>query len=422
MSQAELPAPSRCRTAVAGSVVVIGLGYVGRPIAMAAAAAGMAVTGFDLDPLACARANAAWRRGAPTPGRFAATAQATSLPAAEAWVIAVPTPLDRDGAPDLGAVGAALTTCAARLRPGALVTLVSTCQPGATRRLCAPALEAGGLGIGTDIFLAVSPERENPGHAAGPRDTPRLLGALDPASLAVAERFWRRIAAQVIPVASPEIAECAKLLENSYRLVNIALMGELHAAFAALGVPTAEVVRAASTKPFGYQPFWPGLGAGGHCIPVDPAYLQMEARRAGAPSALLDAALGANAARAEAVAARIAAHFGGRLAGRRILVAGVCYKPGVADTRCSAAVRLARLLAASGASVSWHDPLIDDVPAELAGMARSPGLHDPAGETPEALVLGVPHREFGAAALAAAAPVLFDPFGLLAASDGVVTV
>lgn len=419
MSQAEAPSRPQSLAADASSAVVIGLGYVGRPIALAAATSGMTVTGFDLDPAACARAEAAWQRRAAKQGHFRSTADARMLPAADAWVIAVPTPLDAAGAPDLGAVRAALRLCAARLRRGALVSLVSTCHPGATRRMCAPVLEGAGFAIGQDVFLAVSPERENPGHARDVRDTPRLLGAMDADSLTVAERFWRRITGQLVPVASPEIAECAKLLENSYRLVNIALMGELHAAFTALGVPTGDIVRAAATKPFGFQPFWPGLGAGGHCIPVDPAYLQMAAREAGAGSPLLEAALRSNGARAEAVAARIVARFGGRLDGARILVAGVCYKPGVADTRCSAAVRLARLLAARGAVVAWHDPVLGTTPRDLHGLPRVVALD---GACCDAVVLGVAHPAFTVAALRRAAPILFDPFGLLAPAPGVVTV
>jgi nucleotide sugar dehydrogenase len=216
----------------------------------------------------------------------------------------------------------------------------------------------------------------------------------------------------VVPVATPEVAECAKLLENTYRLVNVALIDQLHAAFAAMGVPTRDVVAAAATKPFGFAPFWPGLGAGGHCIPVDPAYLQMEARRAGVPSRLLDLALAGNEARPGRVAAAIAEAFGGKLAGRRILVAGVTYKPDVPDLRGAAPVALLHGLRAAGADVLWCDPVVGDAPAELADMPR---VADPAGARPEALVVGTPHRAFDLAVLAAAAPLVFDPFGLLPA-------
>lgn len=421
MSEGFAPARAIQDRDQADTVVVIGLGYVGRPIALAAAEAGLAVLGFDPDDAARARAEAAWQPG-PGAGPLATTGDARSLPQAGAWVIAVPTPLDADGEPDLGAVRAALASVAPRLAPGALVTLVSTCQPGATRTLCLPALERSGLRAGRDFFLAVSPERENPGHRSGLRDTPRLLGALDDASMDVALRFWRRLVPHVVPVASADIAECAKLLENTYRLVNIALMGELHAAFTALGVPTAEVVRAAATKPFGFQPFWPGLGAGGHCIPVDPAYLRMEARRVGTGSTVLDAALRSNVMRAEFVAARIVAHFDGRLRGRRILVAGVCYKPEVPDLRCSAAVRLLRLLASEGADVCWHDPVIGTETRELSDLPRSAGLLHANGARADAVVLGVPHRAFDDETLCAGAPVVFDPFGVLPRRAGTITV
>jgi nucleotide sugar dehydrogenase len=398
--------------AVAADVVVLGLGYVGRPLAREAAVAGFAVTGFDLDAGAVRRAAALWRR-APIPGGIppVATSDAARLPAAATWLICVPTPLDAAGRPDLSAVRAALATCRARAPRGALVCLVSTCQPGATNGLCRAALEQDGWRVGRDVFLAVSPERENPGDTrGGPRRIPRLLGAPDAASLARARAFWHRLADQVVEVASPEIAECAKLLENAYRLVNVALMDELHAAFAALGVPTQAVVAAAASKPFGFAPFRPGLGAGGHCIPVDPAYLQMEARRAGAPSALLDQALAVNAARPARVAAAIAAALGGDVRGRRILVAGITYKPDVADLRGAAPVALLRLLRDAGALAAWWDPLVAETPEALRGIPRADG---PRSARPEVLVLGTPHRAFDLAALARAAPLVLDPFGLI---------
>lgn len=385
----------------AGRVVVIGLGYVGRPLALEAAASGFEVTGFDLDPAAVAACRGAIR----------ATCRAEDLPPAATWLICVPTPLDAEGRPDLSAVAAALETCRAHAPEGALVCLVSTCQPGATNGLCRRILERYGREVGRDIFLAVSPERENPGDPmGGPRRIPRLLGAPDPVSLARARAFWERVTDRVITVSAPEVAECAKLLENTYRLVNVALMDELHRAFAAFGVATREVVAAAATKPFGFQPFWPGLGAGGHCIPVDPAYLQMEARRAGVASSLLDAALAANRGRPARVLGAVAQAMDGRLAGRRIRVAGVTYKPGVADLRGAAPVALLQGLSACGADVSWCDPLLDEVPEELARWPRAVTFGEGA---PEAIVLGTPHRDFDLARLAEAAPMVFDPFGVL---------
>ncbi len=401
--------------APAGEVVVIGLGYVGRPLAAEAAAAGFAVTGFDLSPVAARAAEAAWA-GVARPGALRATADPAALPPAATWLVCVPTPLDAAGRPDPSAVIAAFATCRARMPRGALACLVSTCQPGATRGMCRAALEQEGWRVGHDVFLAVSPERENPGDPlGGPRRIPRLLGAPDAASMARARAFWERVTDTVVPVESPEVAECAKLLENTYRLVNVALIDQLHAAFAALGVPTRAVVAAAATKPFGFAPFWPGLGAGGHCIPVDPAYLQQEARQAGAPSRLLDLALAGNEARPGRVVAAVAQALGGSLEGRRVLVAGVTYKPEVADLRGAAPVALLRALRAAGAAACWCDPVVGATPPELDGFAR---VHDPLRAGAEALVLGTPHAAFDLAALARAAPLAFDPFGLLPAAPG----
>lgn len=403
-----------------GTVAVIGLGHVGRPITQAAAAAGFAVTGFDLDPAAAGAAEAAWQ-GVGAPGRLVATADPAKLPRADTWLICVPTPLDAAGRPDLSLVHQALSTCVARLVPGALVCLVSTCQPGATNGTCRRAIEAAGFAVGREVFLCVSPERENPGATDGPRDVPRLLGATDPASMVRARAFWERLVERVIPVASPEIAECAKLLENAYRLVNVALMDELHRGFAALGVPTRAVVEAAATKPFGYAPFWPGAGAGGHCIPVDPEFLQMELARAGAASSLLAAAAEANRGRPAAVVESLARALGGSLAGRRVLVMGVTYKPGVADLRGAAPVAMLRLLAEQGAVALWHDPI---VPAGMGALAPFARVADPArctGGRPHAVVLGTPHRVFDLAALPRLAPVVVDPYGLVpgGAAEGV---
>ncbi len=400
---------ARTAPVAAGEVVVIGLGYVGLPIALEAAAAGFAVTGFDLDPAAARNAHTAARRAGV--GRMQATADPRALPRAETWLICVPTPLDAAGRPDLSLVMAALDTCRAGLAPGALVCLVSTCQPGATNGLCRRALERDGLEVGRDIFLAVSPEREDPGgDTPGPRRIPRLLGAPDPVSMARARAFWDRIAEVVVPVASPEIAECAKLLENSYRLVNIALIDELHRGFAALGVPTRAVVAAAATKPFGFAPFWPGAGAGGHCIPVDPAFLQMELARAGAASTLLAAAAEANGARPARILAAVEQALGGTLAGRRVLVLGVTYKPEVPDLRGAAPVALLRALAARGAEALWHDPVLGAAPAALDGLRR---IDDPARCGADAVILATPHRAYDRARIAALAPLVFDPHGVL---------
>ncbi len=403
-----------------GRLAVVGLGYVGRPLALGAAAAGYEVIGYDPAPEARWLANAGCDPGL---GSFQASADPAALTGADTWLICVPTPLDARGRPDLTAVRAALGMAARGLKPGALVCLVSTCQPGATNGLCRSVLEEAGWRVGRDVFLAVSPERENPGPNAPPtRSIPRLLGATDDASLRRALAFWRHIVDQVEVVASPEIAECAKLLENTYRLVNVALMDELHAAFTALGVPTRDVVAAAATKPFGFAPFWPGLGAGGHCIPVDPAFLQMEAARSGAPSALLAKAMARNRGRVARVLAQIRARLGDDLAGKRVLVAGVTYKPDVADLRAAAPLRLLQRLHALRADLAWHDPVIGNAPESLAPIPRSTTLTMPDGAQPEAIILGTPHRAFDLAAISRAAPVVFDPFGILPDGPSVIVV
>jgi UDP-N-acetyl-D-glucosamine dehydrogenase len=403
-----------------GRLAVLGLGYVGRPLALGAAAAGYDVLGYDPAPDACRLANGASEPGL---GSFCASADPAALAGADTWLICVPTPLDARGCPDLTAVREALGMVVRGLKPGALVCLVSTCQPGATNGLCRSMLEAAGWRVGQDAFLAVSPERENPGpHAPPTRSIPRLVGATDEASLRRAWAFWRHLVDRVEVVASPEVAECAKLLENTYRLVNIALMDELHAAFTALGVPTRDVVAAAATKPFGFAPFWPGLGAGGHCIPVDPAFLQMEAARSGAPSALLAKAMARNRGRVARVLAQIRARLGDDLAGKRVLVAGVTYKPDVADLRAAAPLRLLRHLHDARAELAWHDPVLSVIPKALSAIPRSAALTMPDSAQPEAIILGTPHRAFDLAAISRAAPLVFDPFGILPAGPNVVVV
>jgi nucleotide sugar dehydrogenase len=410
------PAPRLSR----GRLAVLGLGYVGRPLALGAAAAGYEVIGYDPAPEARWLANAGCDPG---PGSFQASADPAALSGADTWLICVPTPLDARGRPDLTAVRGALGIAGRGLKPGALVCLVSTCQPGATNGLCRIVLEEAGWCVGRDVFLAVSPERENPGpHAPPTRSIPRLLGATDDASLRRALAFWRHIVDQIEVVASPEVAECAKLLENTYRLVNIALMDELHAAFTALGVATRDVVAAAATKPFGFAPFWPGLGAGGHCIPVDPAFLQMEAARVGAPSKLLAKALSRNRGRVARVMAHIRARLGDDLEGKRLLVAGVTYKPNVADLRAAAPLRLLNHLQHARAEIAWHDPVLSTVPEVLSGIPRSLALTMPDGARPDALVLGTPHRAFDLAAMTRTAPLVFDPFGILPVGPNVVVV
>lgn len=287
--RADLMDRIRSRRAVVG---VIGLGYVGLPLALAAVEAGFPVLGFDINP-ARVEAILAGRQvinylppealpEALATGRLDATIDFTRLSEADAVILCVPTPVTRNRDPDLSYVRASAASAAAVLRPGQLVVLESTTWPGTTAEVVRPLLEAGGLTVGEEVFLAFSPEREDPGNAHyGTRTIPKVVGADDPASRDLAVALYEAMITRVVPVSSAAAAEAAKLTENIFRSVNIALVNELKLVYDAMGIDVWEVIDAAATKPFGYMPFYPGPGLGGHCIPVDPFYLTWRAREFG---------------------------------------------------------------------------------------------------------------------------------------------
>ncbi len=400
---------------------VIGLGYVGLPLARAFHGAGFAVIGFDTDAakaalLAGGRSyimdvadrEVASMRGS---GRFAATDDFTRLGEADAVAVCVPTPLGADREPDLRFVEASARAVAKTLRPGQLIVLESTTWPGTTMEVVKPILEEGGLRSGRDFFLAYAPERESPG--SGVRHIPRVVGADGPSALALARTLYEAVAPAVHTVSSPAAAEAAKLTENVFRAVNIALVNELKGIYAALGVDVWEVVEAASTKPFGYMPFYPGPGWGGHCIPIDPFYLAWKARGVGLPSRFIELAGEINAEMPERVIAALTdALAPGALAGSRILLVGVAYKKNIDDIRESPALRLWKLLAARGADIAYFDPHVPAVPATRAypELAGAPGI----AWSPEALAgfdaaLAVTdHDAVDWEALAAAVPLVVD--------------
>lgn len=412
------------RTAV---VAVVGLGHVGLPLARAIATAGFGAIGLDTDPdrVAVIAGGGSPFRHLPAAGlaplvragRLRATTDAAALAAADAVLIAVPTPLGADGTPDLGAVEAATRAAAAQLRPGTLLVLESTTWPGTTRQIVQPILEAAGLRVGHDVFLAYSPEREDPGNARFTTAAiPKLVAGADPASATAALALYGAVAERVVPVASLEAAEAAKLVENVFRSVNIALANELKLAFDALGVDVWEATAAAATKPFGYMPFWPGPGPGGHCIPVDPEYLSWAARRAGAPTPLIDQASAGNRAMPERVLARLAQGLrqrcGRSIAGSRILLVGVAYKRGIEDVRESPALRLIELIEAAGGRASFHDPYVTRLPAmaehpQLAGR-RGIAWSAPAIAAHHAALIVTDHDGVDYAGLLAHAPLVVD--------------
>jgi UDP-N-acetyl-D-glucosamine dehydrogenase len=360
------------------AVGIVGLGYVGLPLAMTVAGRGHRVLGFEAEARRLAMlaegrsplrhipdaAVAALRDG----GRFEATGDPGRLGEPDLLLLCVPTPLDRHRQPDLGPLRRAVAEVAARLRPGQLVVLESTTYPGTTAGLVRPALEAGGLACGRDVFLAHAPEREDPaGAAAGPEGVPRVVGADDPASLSLAAAFYAGISGRAVPVSSAAAAEAAKLTENVFRAVNVALVNELKLVFEAMGLDVWEVIGAAGTKPFGFMPFQPGPGIGGHCVAVDPFYLAWKAREHGVATRFIELAGEVNGAMPRHVVERLAEALDGA-AGRglreaRVLVLGVAYKRNVDDLRESPSVAVMELLRRRGAAVEYHDPFVPEIPA-----------------------------------------------------------
>ncbi len=361
-------------------VAVVGLGYVGLPLALTAHDTGFETTGIDLNPERVRRINEGAQvisylapdriADAVSGGRFRATGDSAELFDADIILICVPTPLTEDQEPDMRFVTAAAEDVAMQLRPGQLVVLESSVWPGATATLLRPILEAGGLRAGRDFFLGFSPEREDPGNETfGTQNIPKVVGADDPLSLELIEAFYSAIITRAVPVSSAATAEAVKLVENSFRTVNIALVNELKTALEAMGVDVWEVIAAAATKPFGFMPFYPGPGIGGACIPVSPAYLSWRAADAGSATPLIDLARHSNDAVPGVLAARIAAELAQDaadparpLAGQRLLLLGIAYKRDVEDIRRSPALVLLEQLETLGAEVDYHDPFFPRLP------------------------------------------------------------
>jgi UDP-N-acetyl-D-glucosamine dehydrogenase len=364
------------------SVGIIGLGYVGLPLARAFVDGGFPVLGFDVDPAKVERL----RRGESyighiTPevirqmaGRFEATDRFERLDEPDAVIICVPTPLTEAREPDLSYIVNSAKAIAARLRPGQLVVLESTTYPGTTRDVVLPLLEAGGLRAGEDFFLAFSPEREDPGNPNFSAHTiPKVVGGLEPRSLELAAALYGAAMVQVVAVSTPEVAEACKILENTYRAVNIALVNELKMLYDRMGIDVWEVIAAAKTKPFGFQAFYPGPGLGGHCIPIDPFYLSWVARKHGLATRFIELAGEINTGMPAYVVSRVADALNDRgkpVKGSKITLLGMAYKKDVDDPRESPGFELMDLLLHKGAEVSYNDPYIPVLPA----MRRYPHL------------------------------------------------
>jgi len=357
------------RKAVIG---IIGMGYVGLPLVSTFARAGFRCLGFDIDAKKVRLLNAgrSYIRHISSgviadlvrSKRFRATANMKELKTPDAIIICVPTPLNKTREPDMTYVEGTARAVAERLRRGQLVVLESTTYPGTTRELVQPILEATGLKVERDFFLAFSPEREDPGRRDYSTATiPKLVGAVGRRSHRLAVALYRQAIARVVPVRNCEIAEAAKIVENVYRSVNIAMVNELKVVFDKMGIDVWDVIDAAKTKPFGFQAFYPGPGLGGHCIPIDPFYLTWKAREFGKPTRFIELAGEINTAMPEYVIHRMTDALNARgkpLRGARVLVLGLAYKKDVDDLRESPSIELIELLRARGARVDYNDPHI----------------------------------------------------------------
>jgi UDP-N-acetyl-D-glucosamine dehydrogenase len=356
------------------TVAVLGLGYVGLPLALAFARRGFPVLGFDVDAAKVEDINAgrsyighidaAEVRELRSAAAFEATADAGRLGEPDALLLCVPTPLGEHREPDLGYVERTVDLVARTLRPGQLVVLESTTYPGTTREVVAPRLGATGLVLGEEVFVAYSPERENPGSAEQTLTRlPKVVGGLDPASLELATLLYGAVVPHVHAVSSPEVAEASKLTENVFRAVNIALVNELKVVYERLGIDIWEVLDAAETKPFGFMRFDPGPGWGGHCIPIDPFYLSWQARRHGTRTRFIELAGEVNIEMPRRIVDRLEEALGGTLRDKRVLLLGLAYKRDIDDPRESPAFEIISQLLDRGAEVGYHDPLIPRAPS-----------------------------------------------------------
>ncbi len=409
------------RKAVVG---IVGQGYVGLPLALTFTESGFRVIGFDLDQAKIAGLNngeshikhvgAERVAKAVTDGGFAATSDFSRLAECDAILICVPTPLGRHREPDMSYVHGTAATICEYLRPGQLVVLESTTYPGTTDEELKGMLEQSGLTTPADFFLAFSPEREDPGNPSFNTATiPKLVGGVNPESTEVAAALYTGPITEVVPVSSSRVAEAAKLLENIYRAVNIALVNELKITFDRMGIDVWEVIEAAKTKPFGFHAFYPGPGLGGHCIPLDPFYLSWKAAEYGMWTRFIELAGEINTRMPEYVVSRLESALAEErqtLKGARVLVLGLSYKADIDDDRESPSYEIIELLQGRGAEVAYCDP---HIPAAHAGRKHDLGMRSvPLTATEfakyDALVLSTAHAAFKDPALYKDARLLCD--------------
>jgi len=417
-------------------VGVIGLGYVGLPLSLSFAEAGFQTLGFDVD-----RAKVDQIRDgrsyilhisedrlkrAAAGGRFSATDDFRRAAEADALIVCVPTPLNRHREPDLSFVTGTLTSLLPHLRPGQLLSLESTTYPGTTAEEIRPPLEKRGFKIGTDFFLVYSPEREDPGNAEfETRTIPKVLGGETEACARVGLALYREVIGQMVQVGSTRAAELVKLLENIYRAVNIGLVNELKMLTDRMDLDIFEIINAAATKPFGFTPFYPGPGLGGHCIPIDPFYLTWKARAYGVHTRFIELAGEINQSMPHWVVEKLARALNDRgrpLKGSRVLILGLAYKKNVADLRESPSVEIIEILTARGAEISYSDPHVPVFPSirrgrfDLASVTLTP---ETLKATHAALLL-TNHAAFDYRLIADHAPLIVDTRGVFSPAPNVV--
>jgi len=417
---------------VTADLAVIGLGYVGLPLAQEAARAGLQVLGFDIHPGVVGGLNSGISHvddlsdadiAEMLDKGFRATTDPAEIGEAATVVICVPTPLAEDGGPDLGAVNAAVATVAKVLKPGMLVILESTTYPGTTDEVVRPVLEAGGLVAGKDFFLAFSPERIDPGNPVyGMKNTPKVVGGQTPECTRRAAEFYGKFVDTVVQARGTREAETAKLLENTFRHVNIALVNEMAKFCHDLGIDLWNVIEMARTKPFGFQAFYPGPGVGGHCIPIDPNYLSYNVRaKLGYPFRFVELAQEINHGMPTYVAQRvqdILNEDAKAVRGSTILLLGVTYKPDIADQRESPAVPLAKALQTMGAEVQFHDPHVSHWTAEGLDLERVADL-DAALAGADLVVLVQNHAQYDGETITSTARRVLDTRGKLPQAESV---
>jgi UDP-N-acetyl-D-glucosamine dehydrogenase len=398
----------------------LGLGYVGLPLSVEFASGGLSVTGFDLSAEKVAAVNrgesyikdvhSSRVRSLVDEGRLRASSDFDLLAECDAVIICVPTPLGKTKDPDLSMVVDAAKAIGERLRPGQLVVLESTTYPGTTEELILPILSGKGLEVGEGFFLAFSPERVDPGNARyNTRNTPKIIGGMTPACTRVATALYSRAIDTVIPVSSTQTAEMVKLLENTFRSVNIGLVNEVALMCDRLGVDVWEVIEAAASKPFGFMPFFPGPGLGGHCIPIDPLYLSWKLKTLNYRARFIELAGEINSGMPEHVCELVAQALNDReksVKGSRVLVLGVSYKRDIDDVRESPALDILKILEGKGARVGYNDPYVPEL--QLDGTAMRSQELLPAVRSADVVVIVTDHSAYPYGEIVEAAPVVVD--------------